>query len=121
MDPTVLVALITAAGVVLAGVVTLLGVRYTQRQIARAGEATARLESTKVDAQAYQHARATWQEHVDWLGMQVVELRLRVDELEDGQTEDHRRIRELTDYARRLLRILGEHNIAYPPPPAGLD
>lgn len=134
MDPTVTVAIISAAGVVLAGISTLLGVRFTQRQARRAQDATAALERDKVDATSYESARATWEEHVTSLRAQVAELREearlsrrvgrelrnRVDELETSRSADRRRIRELTDYARGLLRILAEHEIASPPPPAGL-
>lgn len=134
MDPTVTVAIISAAGVVLAGISTLLGVRFTQRQARRAQDATAALERDKVDATSYESARATWEEHVTSLRAQVAELREearlsrrvgrelrnRVDELETSRSADRRRIRELTDYARGLLRILAEHEIASPPPPVGL-
>lgn len=135
MDPTVTVALISAAGVILAAVFTLAGVRYTQQQSRAAAERTAALERTKVDAQAYESARGTWEKHIESLRKQLDELsadaerqrqtarelRQRVDELESGQDRDHARIRELTAYARELLRILSDHGIAYPPPPAGLE
>lgn len=127
MDTTVTVALITAGGVVLAALFTFLGIRFTQRAATRAAQATERLEETKVDAAAYESARDTWAEHVESLREQVVELRSqcgelrdRVDELQSGRARDQDRIHELTDYARQLLRILAQHEIPYPPPPAGL-
>jgi predicted RNase H-like nuclease (RuvC/YqgF family) len=134
VDSTVIVAIITAAGVILAGISTLLGVRFTQRQARRAQEATAALERDKVDASAYESARSTWEGHVASLRAQVAELREeaevsrrvgrelrdRVDELETSRSSDRARIRELTDYARDLLRILAEHEITYPAPPPGL-
>lgn len=135
MDPTVITALIAAGGVILAAVFSLAGVRFTQRATRAAAERTAALERTKVDAQAYENARQTWDEHVDSLREQLADLReeaeqqrraardlrSRVDELEEGRDRDRARIRELTAYARELLRILGEHGIAYPPPPPGLE
>lgn len=134
MDPTILVALVSGVALVVSALVTLLGVRYTQRQARAAADATARLEANKVDARAYESARETWAEHVVHLREQVAELRGRIDELEQGRVRDRTRIRELeegrirdearigdlTRYARILLRILGEHHIAYPPPPPGL-
>jgi len=135
VDPTIITALITAGGVVLAALFTLMGVRFTQRATRAAAERTAALERTKVDAQAYESARQTWDEHVDSLREQLAdlredaerqrrtaqELRARVDELEDGRERDRARIRELTSYARQLLRILADHEIPYPPPPPGLE
>lgn len=135
MDPTVVVAIISASGVVLAAVFTLLGVRYTQRQTRAAADRTAALERTRVDAQAFENAKATWRENVADLRERVDELavenerqretirnlRVRVDELESGQDRDRKHIRDLTAYARELLRILGEHGIAYPAPPPGLE
>lgn len=120
MDSTVIVALISSAGVVLAGLITLVGVRYTHRQARTAAEATARLERSKVDAEAYQRARETWTEHVRHLREQVAELRARVDELEDDRTRDRARLREWVDHARSLRRLLDEHEIAHPPAPAGV-
>jgi TolA-binding protein len=134
MDPTVLVAIVGAAGIVFAGILTLLGVRFTQRQAREAAAATARLERTKVDAAAYDRARATWDEHVDSLREQVADLReeaesarlalrdarIRIDGLEEGRDADRARIRQLTGYARDLLRIMADHEITYPAPPVGL-
>lgn len=146
VDPTVITSLITAAGVVLAAVFALLGARYTQRQTRAAAERTAALqaeaaarasevEQRKVDAQAFEHAKVTWRESISDLRERVDELavendrqrstirdlRTRVEELETGQERDRRHIRELTAYARDLLRILSHHEIAYPPPPVGLE
>jgi len=135
VDPTVTVALISASGVVFAAVLTLLGVRYTQRQTRAAARRTEALERTRVDAQAFENAKATWRENVadlrdrvDELAVEndrqratIRELRDRVDELESGQDRDRKHIRDLTAYARALLRILGENGIAYPDPPPGLE
>lgn len=127
MDPTIVVAIITAVGAVLAALFAYAGIRYTQGAAARAARATKHLEETKVDAAAYESARETWNEHVESLRKQVVELRkesadllTRVDEMERGRLRDRDRIHELTDYARQLLRILAQHEIPYPPPPVGL-
>lgn len=134
-DPTVTVAIITTAGVIAAGLFTLLGVRFTQSQARRAAEATAALDRAKVDAGAYDRARTTWDEHVESLREQVADLREeaesaraalreargRIDALEQGHDADRHRIRELTAYARDLLRIMAEHDISYPPPPVGLE
>lgn len=134
VDATVVVALITVGGVLFTAFTTLAGVRFTQRQARAAADRAAELDRQKVNAEAYDKARATWDQHVESLRTQVGELREeserlrtaarelrgRVDELESGRSLDRRRIRELTDYARTLLRILGEHEIAYPPPPGEL-
>jgi hypothetical protein len=133
---------ITTIGVILAAAFTYGGVRYTQRQSRAAARATADLDRTKVDAAAYESAKTTWERHVDDLQEQVTdlraqvvelraetererrtarELRARVDELEHDGRVDRARIRELTDYARDLLRILGEHEISYPSPPGALS
>lgn len=134
MDPTVTVAVITATGVVLAAVITLAGVRFTQRQARAAAEATAALDRAKVDAAAYESARTTWDEHVDSLRQQVADLREeserlrvlardlrgRVDDLEASGRADRARMRELVEYAKGLLRILAEHEISYPQPPPDL-
>ncbi len=146
MEPTILVAVISAGGVLLAAVVSLLGVRYTQQQTRAAAERANALEAaaaeranaverSKVDAQAFEHAKATWRENVADLRTRVDELatenerqrttirelRDRVDTLENGRAADRDRIRELTTWARDVLRILAEHGIAYPPPPEGLE
>lgn len=134
VDPTVTVALFSAAGVIIAGAMTLAGVRFTQRQARAAADATAALDRAKVDAAAYESARTTWDEHVDSLREQVADLReeserlrglsrdlrSRVDDLETAGRADRARFRELVDYARVLLRIMGEYEIAYPPPPPDL-
>jgi predicted RNase H-like nuclease (RuvC/YqgF family) len=135
VDPTVTVAIISTAGVVLAGIFTLLGVRFTQRQSRAAAAATAALDRDKVDANAYEAARETWTETVAELRRQVAELRdeaeavrrggrelrARVDELESTRAADRQTIREFRDYARALLAILVAHELPYPPPPPGLD
>jgi predicted RNase H-like nuclease (RuvC/YqgF family) len=135
VDPTIAVALITAAGLVVSAVMVYLGVRFTQRSARAAAAATANLDRAKVDSTAYENARETWAESVTELRRQVAELREdrdtnartvrelrgRVEELETGQSVDRRQIRELADYARRLLRILAEHDLTYPAPPPALD
>lgn len=135
MDPTVTVAVISGAGVVLAAIFTYAGVRFTQRQSRAAAQATAALERDKVDADAYEAARETWTETVAELRRQVAELReeaetirrggrelrTRVDELESTRAADRQKIRDLTDYARTLLRILSENEITYPEPPPALN
>lgn len=134
MDPTVTVAIISAASVVLAGLFTLLGVRFTQRSARDAARATASLERDKLNSSAYESARHTWEDNVESLRKQVAdlseeaersrrigrELRDRVDELESGRDADRARIRELTNWATAVLRIMATHEIPYPPPPAGL-
>jgi chromosome segregation ATPase len=146
VDPNIIVAVITAAGLVIGGWLGYLGVRFTQRQAAEVAEDHDRREQEKEHnaayAAAYGSARETWDEHVDSLREQVAdlreemqrlaseaatlrenarELRARVDELETGRDLDRTRIRELTTWARDVLRILAEHGIAYPPPPPGLE
>jgi septal ring factor EnvC (AmiA/AmiB activator) len=135
VDTTVIVAIISASGVVLTAVFTLLGVRYTQRSTRAAARRTEALERTRVDAQAFENAKATWRENVADLRDRVDELavenerqrdtirglRIRIEELETGQDRDRAHIRDLTAYARALLRILGENGIAYPDPPPGLE
>ncbi len=146
MDPTVVVAIISAAAVAITGAFTYAGVRFTQRQARLAAERTAEferaaaeraeaLERRSVDAQAFERARATWDAHVEDLTEQVDalrteaerlreearQLRQRLDDLEVGRAADRVRIRELTAYARDLLRILAHHEITYPPPPEGLE
>jgi uncharacterized coiled-coil DUF342 family protein len=135
VDTTVAVALISGAGVVLAALFTYAGVRFTQRQSRAAAATTAALERDKVDADAYEAARETWAENAAELRRQVGELRDeatavrrdgrelrgRVDELESTRAADRAKIRDLTDYARTLLRILSENEITYPEPPPALN
>jgi predicted RNase H-like nuclease (RuvC/YqgF family) len=134
VDPTIIVAIVSAVAAVIAGAFSYAGVRFTQRSARAAAEATADLERRAVDAAAFERARATWEAHVEDLTEQVGDLRAeaeglrteardlraRVDEFERGRDLDRARIRELTAYARDLLRILAEHEITYPPPPEGL-
>jgi hypothetical protein len=116
-DPTVLASLAGAAGVVLSGLISFLAVRYTQRSAQRATAASERLERVKVDAEAYESAKATWNEHVAVLRGQVAELRVRVVELEADQARCDQRVLDLTRYSRSLMRLLTENDIAHPSPP----
>lgn len=116
-DPTVLASLAGALGVVLSGLISYMAVRYTQRQAKAAQDASERLERVKVDAEAYEAAKATWNEHVAALRGQVAELRARVAELEAEQHRCDQRVLDLTRYSRTLMRLLAEHDIAHPAPP----
>jgi uncharacterized membrane-anchored protein YhcB (DUF1043 family) len=142
MDSSIVISILAAVGTAIGSVLTYLGIRFTQRSAARAAEATQRLETTKVSAEAYEAAKETWKEHVDSLKERVSELVVRVQQLEDQRNRDSERIADLKveqerdrslirqlqlenqqviSFARVLLRILGEHNIPYPSPPAFLD
>lgn len=121
MTDPVWTAIIAAAAVVVSAAISAWAARYAARR-------SNRIEASKVDAAAYESARQTWQEHVDSLREQVAELKGRVEELSRAQAEDKLRISQLSArieawsaYTRQLVRLLREHAIEYPPPPASLD
>lgn len=119
MDPAVLAAVVGAVSAVVSSLLAYLAIRYTQRSAQRASAESSRLELVKVDAEAYEQARDTWEAHVASLRAQLVDLRARVVELETDQAKCDQRVLDLTRYSRTLMRILAENDIVHPSPPGG--
>jgi outer membrane protein TolC len=108
------VPLLAVLGTFVTAFLTYLGVRYTQRQVAKATEQQTKLEQTKVDADAYGRARGT--DHSE-----VEQLKRRIEDLERFRRADRTTIQQLSTYIRALLRLLREAGITPPPPPVALS
>jgi hypothetical protein len=97
VDPQLQTALLTAIGTVLVGLLSYLGVRFTQRQVSKAAKRTAEIEQEKVDAAAYQEARAIWDDLIKDMREQIADQRSQLTELR-GETGDLRkRLAELEE------------------------
>lgn len=137
-----LLALAGGAGTVITAFIAYLGVRYTQRLVSKASDATARLEQSKVDASAYGRARESYEaamrtqsEQIGDLSRQVAELRHnaredhaemeelrdRIEKLEVARRADRTTIQALSTYIRALVLLLRQAGVPYPPPPVALS
>jgi hypothetical protein len=142
MDPTlasVLIAIISAAGLLAGGV-------YAARQVYRSNARAAELqeqaltnETAKVDLERVREFRAdiaalrhdrdedNARHHGEIVALRndhaadIAQLRQRLNQAEIERAHSRTEIHLLTEYARVLLRLLRDAGIAYPPPPAGLD
>jgi septal ring factor EnvC (AmiA/AmiB activator) len=129
------VPLLAVLGTFVTAFLTYLGVRYTQRQVAKATEQQTKLEQTKVDADAYGRARDNYEAALDTLRDQVKDLqdarrtdhseveqlKRRIEDLERFRRADRTTIQQLSAYIRALLRLLREAGITPPPPPVALS
>jgi uncharacterized protein YlxW (UPF0749 family) len=113
-------AILGAVGVVIGGVLTYLGVRFTARQSRKAAETSAAVSSRSVDVEE-------WRAIVEALRGEVNRLSTRVDALEAKGTADRARIDNLEDDRRRLVtyvrellawarRVAPSHRPPEPPP-----
>jgi septal ring factor EnvC (AmiA/AmiB activator) len=142
MSSTTWVTILTVAAGPIAAVVGFLGVRLSQRQSNKQLQITAEIQRDQVNASAYDSARQVWTAltkdlqterdslkrsvsdlsvKVDAQDMQVEQWRRRLEDLEQKRQGDRRAIHLISDYARRLLRVIEDNNLSPPQPPEGLD
>lgn len=148
-DPQVKIALISAAGVVIAAAFALLGIWFTQRQARAASNATKQIENQRADADAYKTARELWEasikdlrQRVEDLSHEVAEqkethrvemleqknahreqiavLETRLADVEQRRGVDAAAMRLLRFYVRQLLAALRVAGVPAPEPPDGL-
>lgn len=100
-------------GPVVAAVLVLVGVIFTQRQLAQAAARTAGLEQTKVDGAAYDRAREFDREIVTGLRLEVERLRQDIRQLNatlqrerDDRSTERMKEREDRSVERTELRSL---------------
>lgn len=136
MDSPLVVALLGALGSIIA---VFIANRFTTRSARKAQERAAEIESTKVDAQAYERARESYDAALTTQTRRIVDLqkemvddraeyrseiadcRARIRELDQARRDDREHIRALVAYLRVLIGILRKHDIAFPDPPAQMD
>lgn len=141
MSPTD-VNVLSALGGILAAVLTFWGVRLSQRQSAKAQEATQEIEHAKVDAAAYGEARQIWDTLIEDLRNKAADQtreidrlrrefeaqqaqtdrwRERLEDLEQKRAGDRKAIHLLTEYVRDLLDVIEKNDLIPPKPPEGLE
>ncbi len=135
-------SILSAGGGILGAVLTLVGVRLSQRQSNKQLQVTADIERDKVNAAAYTEGRQVWAEMVKDLQVertaqknQISDLqvkveaqdaeshrwRQRLEDMEQKRSGDRYAIHLISTYARRLLRTIEDGGLVPPQPPEGLD
>lgn len=132
------VGLITAGGAVGAAWLGARALRWVNRKAAEAAAASADLEKRKVDRDEWETLLDEWRKDVRELrrlrsedraqfDTELRECRARIVQLEADREQDRTRIRRLStdlqvisEWSRRLIRLLRSNNIDYPAPPFDL-
>jgi chromosome segregation ATPase len=91
-------------GPLISGAVVLVGGWLTYRQTTKAAAATNRVEAAKVDAAAYERARALYESGIQQLEEQLTRLRTQVNEERDVSNQLRNQVNALEETVARLRR-----------------
>lgn len=130
---------LSTAGIVVAAMLSTLGVVYTARAASGAQRRTAELQQNKIDAEAWGAQVDSWRSDVSALRQQRMEdlvaaradiknqaaelekLRARLITLEAELARDRLYIEALTAWGNAVVTLLRQANMGYPPVPPPLD
>lgn len=129
------VNILSAAGGILAAILTFWGVKISQKQAARAQQVTHEIEKSKVDAAAFGQAQLIWdsiirdlrettsdqRREISDLRREFEAQRARLEDLEKKRAGDRKAIHLLTEYVRDLLELIRDNDLTPPAPPPGLE
>lgn len=127
---TVVQVLAVAATIIVAGL-GLAGVVYTARAARASNKRTAEIEQSKLDTTRWQAQVDSWRSDVAQLRAdrkedeqrhqeQIAALRERMTRIETVAEEERRARFELITWARNVVALLRQAQIAYPAPPPGV-